>query len=105
MFLSELKKVLLMMLFLAMHICKDKKLMLYRCVDYTKSVGSSEKIAMYRIENHIFHFMFMNFFLFRHQNAEPPHVFNPAVSILQWYGVINNSECKREPTFYWHFIV
>lgn len=45
-----------------MHICKDKKLMLYRCVDYTKSVGSSEKIAMYRIENHIFHFMFMIFF-------------------------------------------
>lgn len=88
------------MLFLAMHICKDKKLMLYRCVDYTKSAGSSEKIAMYRIENHIFHFMFMNFFSFRHQNAEPPHVFNPAVSILQWYGVMNNSECKREPTFY-----
>lgn len=50
------------MLFIAMHICKDKKLMLYRCVDYTKSVGSSEKIAMYRIENHIFHFMFMIFF-------------------------------------------
>lgn len=65
-----------------MHICKDKKLMLYRCVDYTKSVGSSEKIAMYRIENHIFHFMFTIFFSFRHQNAEPPHVFNPALSIL-----------------------
>lgn len=65
-----------------MHICKDKKLMLYRCVDYTKSVGSSEKIAMYRIENHILHFMFMIFFSFRHQNAEPPHVFNPALSIL-----------------------
>lgn len=70
------------MLFIAMHICKDKKLMLYRCVDYTKSVGSSEKIAMYRIENHIFHFMLMIFFSFRHQNAEPPHVFNPALSIL-----------------------
>lgn len=70
------------MLFIAMHICKDKKLMLYRCVDYTKSVGSSEKIVMHRIENHIFHFMFMIFFSFRHQNAEPPHVFNPALSIL-----------------------
>lgn len=56
--------------------------MLYRCVDYTKSVGSSEKIAMYRIENHIFHFMLMIFFSFRHQNAEPPHVFNPALYIL-----------------------
>lgn len=42
-----------------MHICKDKKLMLNRCVDYTKSVGSSEKIAMYRIENHIYDFFFI----------------------------------------------
>lgn len=65
-----------------MHICKDKKLMLYRCVDYTKSVGSSEKIAMYKIENHILHFMVMIFFSFRHQNAEPRHVFNPALYIL-----------------------
>lgn len=43
------------MLFIAMHICKDKKLMLYRCVDYTKSVGSSEKIAMYRKSHFPFH--------------------------------------------------
>lgn len=82
MFLSELKKSTLNNVLIAMHTCKDKKLMLYRCVYYTKSVGSSEKIAMYGIENHIFHFMFMIFFSFRHQNAEPPHVFYPALSIL-----------------------
>lgn len=51
-----------------MYICKDKKLMLYRCVDYIciKLVGSLEKIVMYRIENYIFYFMFMIFFLFRY---------------------------------------